>query len=645
MTELGFREYGVSAGGVLAAFITAVLLSGSDISNSGTYGGVLLGEPINMSVVSTATLNFTYYPTVTNGTIDHTELWTNTSGSWGLVASNASNVTNASYNYIGYDFALGYIWVSNSTIASGASGRAPYIYNISDSYYMIVGLDDGTFSGFNWYSEAWHANSTVSFGLVDYGFGGDQTVFSLNSNLYCITGGSDGKFYGYTWNGSGWTANSSIVIGLTDIGTLSSPASFEYDSKLYLISGDYYGDYTGFMWNGTQWILNTTIISGLGDTGHDSHPTVFTYNTSLYLISGDEDGKFKGFKHNGFGWVVNNNIIQGLSDVGSYSKPCVTEMKTNTALWSGSYTDTIYGWNLTIRPANDTITNKTTWKIRMYVDAENYTESAVGYVAYGDPLDVVYGSTDCSSPSLYGSNSSEINTTKRYDYFPIMNFTEINLSVSGVEYNLSTYERGNGAYLRYTVTFYNDETEIHDIELVSRNATGPYWHQYNDTLDNTWFEVKNIRFGLFSLDGDNVSLSDVKIYQTGDIGFCGASQPEYQVYGATQNPVYVVNQTIDVPLWNLTTDVDNVSVYLKTNKSYDCIGLFVFYPGDYLYNSSTLHQGTVHTIGQYPNEIYPDLDISDGVQGMWHYITLSSCNPSAEYTWDFDFIPVVDGIW
>jgi len=98
MTTPGQKKAAQAAVGILTMFVLA-LITGEEYvggGSSGTIAGVLLGEPLNMSVVdtSTNTIQFCFYPTIYNGTFYKAELWTNETGSWALEETNTSELSN-----------------------------------------------------------------------------------------------------------------------------------------------------------------------------------------------------------------------------------------------------------------------------------------------------------------------------------------------------------------------------------------------------------------------------------------------------------------------------------------------------------------------------------------------------------------------
>lgn len=82
---------------VVSAVHEELFVGGGD---SGPVAGILINEPVNMSVSNVTTVNFGFYPVVGNGTFVNCSLWTNETGTMQLEEWNQSAIVNGSVNTI-----------------------------------------------------------------------------------------------------------------------------------------------------------------------------------------------------------------------------------------------------------------------------------------------------------------------------------------------------------------------------------------------------------------------------------------------------------------------------------------------------------------------------------------------------------------
>jgi len=83
---------------VLVALIGVAVLQGEHVGDSYTTIAIMLGEPVNATVLNYTSIDFGYYPVINNGTFFKCELWTNETGSMALEETNATEIVNATLN-------------------------------------------------------------------------------------------------------------------------------------------------------------------------------------------------------------------------------------------------------------------------------------------------------------------------------------------------------------------------------------------------------------------------------------------------------------------------------------------------------------------------------------------------------------------
>jgi hypothetical protein len=161
-------------------------------------------------------------------------------------------------------------------------------WQAGSEWYLIAGVANGSFYGFNQAGSTWQSDSTITSGLGNIGTNSAPTVFQKDGTWYLISGVANGSFYGFNQAGSAWQSDSTITSGLGDIGVNSAPTVFQKDGTWYLIAGVANGSFYGFNQAGSTWQSDSTITSGLGDIGVNSAPTVFnpsnatdSYNVSI----------------------------------------------------------------------------------------------------------------------------------------------------------------------------------------------------------------------------------------------------------------------------------------------------------------------------------------------------------------------------
>jgi hypothetical protein len=291
-------------------------------------------------------------------------------------------------------------------------------------------------------------------------------------------------------------------------------------------------------------------------------------------------------------------------------------------------------------------TSQYKWQIRLYVDDTNYVNSTMGYVGIGDVYEWGYYNTTCSAPSAYYDDSAEYNTTQTLDYAELhTSAITTSVPIYSIGFNLTKYGQYNVAYARIIIDFYDFTTEVWTFSLKNVSEVVST-ERHTVTLDNYWFDVTNITFEAYSLNGDNVSISDIDINKTGNLGYCSDDQPTYLIFSATQDIVYVENQTLTNAFWSFIPYLDDMAIYLRTTAVFACIKQYAFYDGESLYDPYTSGNGTRTDILTYPNFIRT-APVADETYNLWHYISLSACDPGnlTTYNWSYSFVPVVYGIW
>jgi len=377
----------------------------------------------------------------------------------------------------------------------------------------------------------WTSDNDIINGLANYGRK-NSDIFYKDSSWYIIVGEDIGTFSGYVWNGTGWQTNTTINSSLPDIGSSTSPSVFYKDSSWYLISGEQTaGEWNGFVLasNQTTWVPNTTIISGLPNLGSYTRPDVFYKDVSWYLINRN----FQGFVWNGTGWQTNTTINSSFG-VGLYWEyPTPTIFKIDNSFYaivgnqSGERIGYDYNssnmWNI-----NSTINNSLPISVDTrgspnvfnFTPTDYYLIDSSGGAWYGYTLNLF----PPSSPSVNltsPSNNTQIISTQEY--------FNASLSMSGTDYD---YEWKNTTYnlwfsngTLYNQTYENGLSGNSTNVSVDINITlvGSYlWNAYacydNTTLGNcTWGSSGNFSFQFipFEVDAESHSSSVLETsYQT-----------------------------------------------------------------------------------------------------------------------------------
>jgi parallel beta-helix repeat protein len=265
---------------------------------------------------------------------------------------NASNENvTSNYSFIPYSHNWTY-WQRdkniNASLPGLGSNSVPNIFYKDSTWYMIAGVYNGIFYGFNWTGSAWQRDWLINASLPDIGTAATPSVFYKDSTWYMIAGESTGVFYGFNWTGSAWQTDNLIKTGLPDIGAWSAPSVFYKDSTWYMIAGEQStGTFYGFNWTGSAWQRDWLINASLPAIGTYSAPSVFNMGGTWYMIAGEYNGVFYGFNWNGTAWPSNYTITYSLPDIGTLSKPCVFSKDSTWYMIAGESAGKFFGFNWT----------------------------------------------------------------------------------------------------------------------------------------------------------------------------------------------------------------------------------------------------------------------------------------------------------
>ena len=199
-------------------------------------------------------------------------------GTWYLIAGEVDSVYNG-FNWTGS------AWQSDSTITSGLGSPggggwyAPRIFEFSGVWYCVVGLYDGTWAGYNyWTGSAWQSDSTLISGLIDTEYRAKPTIFTIGDTYYLITGRNDGTFDGYNGNLEASTAPTPVDLA-HEIGTFW--VNHTWAAESCVITTDSYNVSINGTWhNGTT---NTYFNNTLSDYGDWSNISVYAFNNTYGL--------------------------------------------------------------------------------------------------------------------------------------------------------------------------------------------------------------------------------------------------------------------------------------------------------------------------------------------------------------------------
>lgn len=277
------------------------------------------------------------------------------------------------------------------------------------------------------------------------------------------------------------------------------------------------------------------------------------------------------------------------------------------------------------------------WKVRCYLNSTTYNESMVSYVGVSEALNVELGSTDDEGPSEYTMNDTEVNTTQTQEYLSLMSFDDVDLPLWGVAFNITAYDAYNFAYMRYVLTFYDGSIETQSVH--TNGTVDNVTEQFNLTFGKYWFDVDNLDLQMKSLDGGNVSIHNVTVYQTGSLGFTEPFQ--YLVTRTTQELVGPINQTNDTQAYNLSpTQSGYWDIWAEVNETLDCVTHFMVSNGTYIYDNSVYSKPRAYEITDFPNRIYSNLSTPEAPLKMWTFSNFFECDPGnlTTYNWQFHFI-------
>ena len=349
-------------------------------------------------------------------------------------------------------------WTENTTMDFDVDvgyRSTPCIFNMSGTYYAIIGENDGVFTGMRWDGNTWVSDSSIANGLSDVGLRSTPTVFELDSTYYLLSGEYSDNINGYHWDGSQWQTNTTIDDGFSfGGGSEYGPHAFWMNGNLYCLVGDSAGNVQGYKWNGNSWDSYNAIESGIGfaDTGR---PTVYQKDISYYLIIGQYNGQFNGYKWTGSTWETNNTIISGLSDTGTRSSPDVFEINNIYYLITGKNDGTFdgYHWNETtyntgehINQDISSLTPDTTYHFRAV------SENAVGRTNGSDKTFTTSNSVSINTTTSVASTSIQANGYIHYGA-PTAGFwihTESNISATNFTINKTADVSGSNIYKTIT---------------------------------------------------------------------------------------------------------------------------------------------------------------------------------------------------
>jgi uncharacterized repeat protein (TIGR01451 family) len=165
----------------------------------------------------------------------------------------------------------GSTWQSDPAIVSGLAqvntGGVGYstVFNKDGTWYLIVNEYFGNFvwrpTGYNWTGSEWQSDPAIVSGLEGSGYLA-SAVFNKDETWYLIGGKSDGTFSGFARTGLTWESDPVIVSGLSDLGQSATPEVFYKDGTWYLLSGEDNGIFHGFHYHyPTKPDLVSTIIN------------------------------------------------------------------------------------------------------------------------------------------------------------------------------------------------------------------------------------------------------------------------------------------------------------------------------------------------------------------------------------------------
>jgi len=406
-------------------------------------------------------------------------------------------------------------WQSDPNIVSGLGGigdcSTPTVFQKDSTWYLIAGVHDGVFYGYNWTGSTWQSDPNIVSGLGDIGYRSSPTVFQKDDMWYLISGDTGGVFYGYNWTGYTWQSDPNIVSGIGDIGSASTPTVFQKDGTWHLISGEFDGVFNGYNWTGSTWQSDPNIVSGIGDVGAWSAPTVFQKDDMWYLIAGEEGGVFYGYNWTGYTWQSDPNIVSGLGDVGYHSTPTVFQKDGAWHLISGEDDEVFNGYYMgTLSPINLAYTKSRFWV--------NHTWSAgTGY------------DTDSYNVSINGTWHNDTTTT----------YYNNTLSTYGDWSNITVY--GYNTTYGLSASYASEDVQLPYLVPAVPTGAGSTWDYY--WVNHTWTEGSSYGIWCGETDSYNVSINGIWHNGTTNTYYNNTGLP---LHGWSNASIYAFNTTGEI---------------------------------------------------------------------------------------------------
>jgi hypothetical protein len=182
-----------------------------------------------------------------------------------------------------------HIWLANDTINSSTIEKVstygkPDVFQLNDGEtYMLAGGLTAGLNGFVWdiATHTWLPNDTInsSYPLIAYA---TPNIFNITNTFYSMIGDEDGNFWGWVWDEATHTSiiNKTINATITKIGSASDPSLFWLENNLYMVSGSGDGGSSGQWYNWTYVLSSLKLALNNPVNFYNSSTTSITFNVT-----------------------------------------------------------------------------------------------------------------------------------------------------------------------------------------------------------------------------------------------------------------------------------------------------------------------------------------------------------------------------
>lgn len=219
---------------------------------------------------------------------------------------------------------------ANGLAGSGCLYGTPDVFEIDGTYHLLSGKNDGDeFCGYTFNGTYWNINDTWETGLHDTGGSLSHTaIFQIDNKLLLLVGNNEGTFTGWQWDGTSWDSNG-MESGIGDVGdyaNLDIVYNFSGNELVTLFIGHtnpvaQKGFYTDF-----SYIFANITLTGLSDGYHNI--TLYCDAVSEFVMFGVQNCSYGCSAYS----YCQPDISGGVND-------CIQANETEFCIYLGNYSE------------------------------------------------------------------------------------------------------------------------------------------------------------------------------------------------------------------------------------------------------------------------------------------------------------------